>query len=61
MLLANARRQPSQPSRLAKISPPPVWRDLPLEHQKNVAYVVAVHVRRIRHQPQEPEARRERI
>jgi hypothetical protein len=58
MLLANARRQPSQRSRLAEISP--VWRDLPLEHQKNVAYLVAVLVRRIRHQPQEPEARRER-
>jgi len=61
MLLANARRQPSQPSRLAKISPPPVWRDLSLEHQKNVAHLVALLVRRIRHQPQELEAHRECI
>jgi hypothetical protein len=58
MLLANARRQPSQRSRLAEISPTPVWRDLPLEHQTNVAHVLAVLVRRIRQQPQ-PDSRSE--
>jgi hypothetical protein len=57
MQLAIARRRPTSPSHRMRLLPPRIWRELPQEHQVQVARILAVLVRRV-HQAQD--ARNER-
>jgi hypothetical protein len=58
MLPATTRRPPTRSIRLVAIRPPQVWRELTLEQQHYVAYILAGLVRRIHQQPQ-PDSRSE--
>lgn len=57
MPLPTTRRRRIRPGGRLKNRPPVLWRDLPPEHQTQVAHVLAVVVRRLYQQRQAEELR----
>jgi hypothetical protein len=57
MQLAIARRPRTNPSHRMRLLPPRIWRELPPEHQVQVAHVLAVLVRRVHRAQDAPNER----